>query len=101
MKKIVYFALAVTIAVALTTVRIYQAKTYMNDQIARLSNSGPADYVICDVNYLTMTKRSGSGLSITVTARKKEVNGTSDDGYHYIEIEYPWIPFLFRPSHRI
>lgn len=80
--------------------RVRMARDYMDTQIERLEREGKGAYMINGSYYLVFS--SFTGPAITIRARETEPATISGaDGYHYIEIDYPWIPFLFRPSHRI
>lgn len=80
--------------------RVRMARNYMSTQIERLEREGKGSYVIHGSNFLVFSGYAGP--AITIRAREKESDKVSGGaGYHYIEIDYPWIPFLFAPSHRI
>jgi hypothetical protein len=84
----------------LICVRVFQAKSYMQQQIDRLAREGLPGYEIYECNYLGFSDDAGF-MCITVTARRKvDPKGSYSDGYHYIEVDVPWIPFRL-PEHRI
>jgi hypothetical protein len=81
-------------------IRVTMACAYMRGQVERLAREGLPGYRICAINPLAYS--AGRGLAITVTAKRPEPdNPWLRDGYHYIEIDYPWIPILYEPTHRI
>ncbi|HXJ58689.1 MAG TPA: hypothetical protein VNU68_18690 [Verrucomicrobiae bacterium] len=84
----------------LISVRVRLAKSYMQQQIERLAREGYPGYKIYECNYLGFSDFGGF-MCITVTARRKEDPRPGySDGYHYIEIDFPWISSK-RPEHRI
>lgn len=86
--------------VAFIPIRISQAKSYMQQQMTRLAAEGYSGYDIYRCDYLTLSDYVGFPC-ITVQARRKEdIAKVYGDGYHYIEIDYPWLPFT-TPEHRI
>lgn len=68
------------------------ARQYMAAQIERLDREGKGEYRIEGCNLLGYHRSLGP--VITVGARSVETS-------LIIEIDYPWIPFLFHPLHRI
>jgi hypothetical protein len=80
--------------------RPFQARSYMQRQIERLAREGYTGYVVYKVNYLTFSDYAHFPC-ITIRARRVEKpKGGVGDGYHYIEVDFPWIP-LRTPEHRI
>ena len=93
-------AVIVTITMSYLFIRAKMARNYMGIQIERLEREGKGAYVIDSSNFLVFS--SYSGPAITIRAIEKEsYRFPGRDGYHHIEIDYPWIPYLFEPSHRI
>ncbi len=76
------------------------ARSYMQQQIQRLRMEGKGEYSIYECEYLILSGYVGIG--ITVRAREKTNSPNFyGDGFHYIEIDYPWIPLFYKPTHRI
>ena len=81
-------------------IRVKVARQYMETQIERLERDGKGIYMVQGYEFFKYS--SYTGPAITVRARAPESHRFPDgDEFHYIEIDYPWIPFLFRPTHRI
>jgi hypothetical protein len=84
----------------LVSARVLLAKSYMQQQIERLARKGYPGYEIFECDYLRFSDYAGF-MCITVKARRKEdPKAGYGDGYHYIEVDFPWIPFM-SPEHRI
>lgn len=80
--------------------RIHEAKSYMQFQIDRLALNGTSGYEIYETDYFSYADYFGFAC-LTVKARRKDSRPTEyGDGYHYIEIDFPWVPFN-TPVHRI
>jgi hypothetical protein len=91
---------ALVIAVlVLVSVRVFQARSYMQQQIERLAREGYPGYEIYECNYLSFADYAGF-MCITVKARRMEQSKGYRDGYHYIAVDFPWIP-TSGPEHRI
>jgi hypothetical protein len=76
------------------------SRHYMDMQIGRLKDKGYDGYMIYEYDYIVFDRHAG--VCITVKARRQETHSSiNDDGYHYIEIDYPIIPYLYNPMHRI
>ena len=73
--------------------RVSQARSYMHLQIERLAGEGSPGYEIYAVNYLGFSDYR-SIPCITVKAKRKNPKDSYGDGYHYIEVDFPWIPFM-------
>lgn len=81
-------------------IRVSKAKSYMEQQMTRLEAEGYPGYETSQCDYLSLSDYSKFPC-ITVQARRKEGAANEyEDGYHYIEIDFPWLPFT-TPEHRI
>ncbi len=81
-------------------IMLHNARCYMESQIARLKTQGIDGYVIYDYDYIVFDAYAGP--CITVKARRNEIGWTVyNDGFHYIEIDYPIFQFMYSPQHRI
>ena len=83
----------------LVCARVFQARSYMQQQIERLAGKGYPGYEIYECSYLSFADFAGFPC-ITVEARRVDSEGGHRDGYHYIAVDFPWIPFM-TPEHRI
>ena len=76
------------------------ANSYMQQQITRLESRGLLGYEIFQTEFFALSDYHNFPC-ITVKARRKDATAVIyGDGYHYIEIDYPWFPFI-SPEHRI
>ena len=96
-----HWIIAVVILVLLVLVwaRVSQARSYMQQQITRLAGEGYPGYEIYECSYLSFADFAGFPC-ITVRARRADSQHGQRDGYHYIAVDFPWIPFM-TPEHRI
>jgi hypothetical protein len=101
MKRKHWIVVALSISLLLPVcARVSLAKSYMQLQIEGLARKGYPGYEIYECNYFGLSDYAGF-ICITVKARRKEdPKGSYGDGYHYIEVDFPWIPFT-SPEHRI
>jgi hypothetical protein len=101
MKRKHWIIAGLTVALLLLVcARVFQARSYMQQQIERLARKGYPGYEIYACNYLGFSDYR-SIPCITVKAKRKEDSkGSYGDGYHYIEVDFPWIPFT-PTMHRI
>ena len=79
-------ALLVPTLVLLATIRIKQAKAYMQHRIERLTQRGIMGYEIHECHYLSFADYSGFPC-ITVLARRPNED-------YSISVDFPWIPFM-------
>jgi hypothetical protein len=80
--------------------RVFLARSYMRQQIERLAREGYPGYEIYECNYVSFSDSAGFPC-ITVRARRAgDPTGGYGEGYHYIAVDFPWIPFV-SPEHRI
>ena len=87
-------------------VRVSQARGYMEEQIVRLSAEGKGHYEITDYRFIVFSERKSNRsyvFSITVIAKEiiPDADDANQDRVYQIEIDYPWLPFVGRPTHRI
>ena len=89
-----------TVMITYSFIRVKMARQYMETQIERLEREGKGSYVIQGSKFLAFSDYTGPAITIRAIA-PKSTTLPGGDRFHHIEIDYPWIPFLFRPSHRI
>ena len=92
-------AVLIVALLLLVFVRVFQARSYMQQQIERLTRKGYPGYEIYECNYLSFSDYAGF-MCITVKARRVEQSKGYGDGCHYIAVDFPWIPGS-APEHRI
>ena len=90
----------VTFIIAYSLIRVKMARQYMETQIERLEREGKGSYVIQGSEFLALSGYTGPAITIRAIALESS-SFPGGDRFRHIEIDYPWIPFLFRPSHRI
>lgn len=76
----------------LVCARVHMAKSYMQQQIERLTGTGYPGYKISGYDSL---RYSDDGRFMCITVRAERMGDT-----HIIEIDFPWNPFK-SPMHRI
>jgi hypothetical protein len=94
------FLPALLVALVWIPIRVSNAKSYMEKQMTRLAAEGYPGYEISRCDYLSLSDYAHFPC-ITVQARRKEAAAHDyGDGFHYIEVDFPWLPFT-TPEHRI
>jgi hypothetical protein len=89
-----------TVMITYSLIRVKMARQYMETQIERLEREGKGSYVIQGSEFLAFSVYTGPAITIRAIAPESP-RFPGGDKFHHIEIDYPWIPFLFRASHRI
>ena len=87
-------------------IRVSQARACMEAQDDLVEGEGKGIYKLSGYRFIEFSERKHSGsfvLSITVIAEETGSQSEGDESRrgHRIEIDYPWIPLLGNPTHRI
>jgi hypothetical protein len=84
----------------LVSARAFLARSYMQQQIERLARNGYPGYEIYACNYLSFSDYARFPCITLKASRAEDPKVGYGDGYHYIAVDFPWIPFM-SPEHRI
>jgi hypothetical protein len=82
----------------LVCVRVFLARSYMQQEIERVARKGHPGYEISGCYYLRVSDYGGFRCLTIIATRKADPNGSYRVGDPLLAVDFPWLPF--RPPKR-